>query len=116
MPYAAWCSAANRPRLVKPHRKATVATVVAESSRNRRAGELLARGMPAAEIGPALGQAVEAVDSVPMLARVARGAQLQTPALEGLAALLEGRIEPERWTETVTAPARNSRARTVRAA
>jgi 1-acyl-sn-glycerol-3-phosphate acyltransferase len=93
-----------------------VATVVAESSRNRRAGELLARGMPAAEIGPALGQAVEAVDSVPMLASAARAAQLQTPALEGLAALLEGRIEPERWTETVTAPARNSRARTVRAA
>ena len=45
-----------------------VATVVAASSRNRRAGELLAQGVPAAEIGPALGQAAEAVDSVPLLA------------------------------------------------
>jgi glycerol-3-phosphate dehydrogenase (NAD(P)+) len=72
--------------------------------------------MPAAEIGTALGQAAEAVDSVPMLASVARAARLQTPALEGLAALIEGRIEPERWTETVTAPARSSRARAVRAA
>ena len=34
-----------------------VATVVASGSRNRRAGELLAQGMPAAEIGHALGQA-----------------------------------------------------------
>ena len=49
-----------------------VATVVATSSRNRRAGELLAQGVPAAEIGPALGQAAEAVDSVPLLAIGAR--------------------------------------------
>jgi glycerol-3-phosphate dehydrogenase (NAD(P)+) len=93
-----------------------VATVVATGSRNRRAGELLAQGMPADEIGLALGQAVEAVDSVPLLAHVARGAHVPAPALDGLADLVEGRIEPERWTETVAEPARGPRAKPSRAA
>jgi glycerol-3-phosphate dehydrogenase (NAD(P)+) len=79
-----------------------VATVVSSSSRNRRAGELLAQGVPASEIGDALGQAVEAVDAAPLLASVARDAQLEAPALESLAALVEGRIEPEQWTATMT--------------
>jgi glycerol-3-phosphate dehydrogenase len=94
-----------------------VATVVASESRNRRAGELLAQGMPADEIGPALGHTAEAVDSVPLLAMAARDARLDTPALDGLAALVEGRIEPGRWTETVTQPAGRPRSRRpVRAA
>jgi 1-acyl-sn-glycerol-3-phosphate acyltransferase len=93
-----------------------VATVVASGSRNRRAGELLAQGMPAEEIGRALGQAAEAVDSVPLLATVARDARLDAPALEGLAALVEGRIEPERWTAAVTEPTRTPRKRSARAA
>ena len=80
-----------------------VATVVSSSSRNRRAGELLAQGVPASEIGSALGQAVEAVDSAPLLAHVARDAHLEAPALESLAALVEGRIEPEQWKATMTA-------------
>jgi glycerol-3-phosphate dehydrogenase (NAD(P)+) len=93
-----------------------VATVVSSSSRNRRAGELLAQGVPGAEIGRTLGQAAEAVDAVPLLASVARDAQLETPALDSLAALVEGRIEPERWTATVTAPTRRKPSRSVRAA
>lgn len=93
-----------------------VATVVSENSRNRRAGELLAQGVPAAEIAPALGHAAEAVDSVPMLASAARDGGLATPALDGLAALVEGRIDPEQWAATVTAPAKPRRARPVRAA
>ena len=60
--------------------------------------------MPASEIGNALGQAVEAVDSAPLLASVARDAHLEAPALESLAALVEGRIEPEQWTATMTEP------------
>jgi hypothetical protein len=72
--------------------------------------------MPAEEIGRALGHAAEAVDSVPLLATVARNARLDTPALDGLAALVEGRIGPESWTATVTAPARPKRSRPVRAA
>jgi glycerol-3-phosphate dehydrogenase len=93
-----------------------VATVVAAGSRNRRAGELLAQGIPPEEIGAVLGQAAEAVDSVPLLANVARAERLQAPALEGLAALVEGRIDPERWTATVTEPPRPKRKRSIRAA
>ena len=93
-----------------------VATVVSASSRHRRAGELLAQGMAAADIAPALGHAAEAVDTVPMLAIAARDGGLATPALDGLAALVEGRIEPEQWTATVTAPTAPPRPRRVRAA
>jgi glycerol-3-phosphate dehydrogenase (NAD(P)+) len=46
-----------------------VATALAPESRNRRAGELLAAGVPAAEIPARIGQAVEALESVPLLAR-----------------------------------------------
>jgi hypothetical protein len=53
---------------------------------------------------------------VPLLAAAARNARLDTPALDGLAALVEGRIEPEQWTETVTQPTVRGRKRTVRAA
>jgi glycerol-3-phosphate dehydrogenase len=81
-----------------------VATVVAAGSRNRRAGELLGQGMPAEEIGPALGQAAEAVDTVPLLAGALREAHVEAPALQGLAALVEGRIDAEGWTESLTAP------------
>ena len=93
-----------------------VATVVSERSRNRRAGELLAQGVPAAEIDSALGHPVEAVDSAPLLVSAARDADIETPALDGLAALIEGRIEPEQWTATVTEPARPRRKSAVRAA
>jgi glycerol-3-phosphate dehydrogenase len=93
-----------------------VATVVARGSRNRRAGELLSQGVRPSEIGVVLGHVAEAVDSVPLLANVARDARLATPAIDGLAALVEGRIEPEQWTATVTAPARQKRRRPARAA
>jgi glycerol-3-phosphate dehydrogenase (NAD(P)+) len=92
-----------------------VATVVADGSRNRRAGELLAQGMPAAQIAQALGHAVEAVDSVPLLAAMLAEADIAAPATAGLAALVEGRIDPERWTATVTQPATRS-SRKARAA
>lgn len=93
-----------------------VGTLVAAGSRNRRAGEMLARGVPSAEIAAMLGQAAEAVDSVPLLATVARDEHVEAPALEGLAALVEGRIDAERWAATLTKPKRRSRTRSVRAA
>jgi glycerol-3-phosphate dehydrogenase len=93
-----------------------VATVGSASSRNRRAGELLAQGIPAPEIPQALGQTAEAVDAVPLLAHVAREEHLDAPALESLAALVEGRIEPKRWTATITNSAWLHRKGTVRAA
>ena len=93
-----------------------VATVGAAGSRNRRAGELLAQGVPGPEIVEALGQTAEAVDSVPLLASVARDEHVDAPALTSLAALLEGKIAPERWTATVTDPAWLRKKTTVRAA
>jgi hypothetical protein len=69
--------------------------------------------VPAADIGRSLGQAADAVESVTMLATVAHDAQLSTPALDGLAALVEGRIEPERWTAAVTEPVRPRRSQRV---
>jgi glycerol-3-phosphate dehydrogenase len=81
-----------------------VATVLAEGSRNRRAGELLAQGMPAAEIGAALGQTAEAVAAVPLLATRLQQAGVDAPVLRGLAGIIEGRIDPERWTASLTAP------------
>jgi glycerol-3-phosphate dehydrogenase (NAD(P)+) len=93
-----------------------VAAVVATGSRDRRAGELLSQGVPPDQIGSVLGHVAEAVDSLPLLAHVARDARLSTPAIDGLAALVEGRIQPEQWTATVTAPSRPKRSRPIRAA
>jgi glycerol-3-phosphate dehydrogenase (NAD(P)+) len=93
-----------------------VATVVASSSRNRQAGALLAQGVAPGEIDAMLGHVAEAVDAVPLLATAARDAHLRAPALDGLAALVEGRIEPERWTAAVTQPVTRRPRRSIRAA
>jgi len=77
-----------------------VATVLAQESRSHRAGELLARGVRAAEIEPA----AEAVASVPLLARRVRDAGVEAPVLRGLAGLIEGRVEAAAWTASLTAP------------
>jgi glycerol-3-phosphate dehydrogenase len=81
-----------------------VATVVAEGSRNRRAGELLGRGMPAASIGDEIGQSSEALEGVGLLARTLRREGVPSPTLDTLVALVDGRIEPEAFTAHVTAP------------
>jgi glycerol-3-phosphate dehydrogenase (NAD(P)+) len=81
-----------------------VATVVAVGSRNRRAGELLGQGMPAASIGEAIGQSSEALDGVALLARTLRGEGVPSPTLDRLVALVDGRIAPEAFVAHVTAP------------
>jgi 1-acyl-sn-glycerol-3-phosphate acyltransferase len=78
-----------------------VATVVAAGSRNRRAGELLGQGIPAREIPRALGQAAEALDAVPLLAAALRSDGVPAPAVQGLAAVVEGRVPAQHWAETV---------------
>ena len=72
------------------------ATVMAPGSRNRRAGELLGSGVPAAQIPEQIGQASEALDSVPLCAETVTAAGIDAPALEGLAALIEGASTPVR--------------------
>jgi glycerol-3-phosphate dehydrogenase (NAD(P)+) len=93
-----------------------VATVMASGSRNRRAGELLAQGMAGDEICRALGQTAEAVDSVPLLAARVRDAGVEAPVLGSLAGLIEGRVEPARFTSSLTAPKKKPKAGAVRAA
>ncbi len=71
-----------------------VATVLAVHSRNRRAGELLARGATVREIERELGQTSEALDLMPLLARTMREAGIRAPATTELAALVQSRREP----------------------
>ncbi len=73
------------------------ATVLAPGGRNRRAGELLGRGTPAAQIPQIIGQASEGLDSVPLIASTVAAAGIPAGGLEGLKALIEGEIGPEAW-------------------
>jgi glycerol-3-phosphate dehydrogenase (NAD(P)+) len=73
------------------------ATMLAPTSRNRRAGELLGRGTPAAEIPAIVGQASEGLDAVPLLAAALTRAGSPAEALEGLAALIRGEIDAQAW-------------------
>jgi glycerol-3-phosphate dehydrogenase (NAD(P)+) len=83
-----------------------MATALAPHSRNRRAGELLAAGVPAGEISGRLGATAEAVDTVPMLVELCDRLRTEAPATEALAALVEGRVDPSRWIENVRAGGR----------
>jgi glycerol-3-phosphate dehydrogenase (NAD(P)+) len=93
-----------------------VATVLAEGSRNRRAGELLAAGVPAGEIGAALGQTAEAVATVPLLAARLKEAGVEAPVLRSLAGMIEGNVEPGRWQASLTAPKKAKKAHSAKAA
>jgi glycerol-3-phosphate dehydrogenase (NAD(P)+) len=78
-----------------------VATALAPSSRNRSAGELLAEGVPAAEIPGRLGQAVESLETVPLLARAIESAGIQAPIVSALARLIDGSLPLEEWVALV---------------
>lgn len=80
-----------------------VATALAPSSRNRTAGELLARGVPASEIPQQVGQAVEALDTVRLLARAIEREGLDAPVTSALARLIEGTLPLDRWVALVRA-------------
>ena len=73
------------------------ATVLAPKSRNRQAGELLGAGVPAEKIRGRLGQASEALDSVPLIAAAVAASGIEGTSLEGLSALIAGRIDAEEW-------------------
>lgn len=81
-----------------------VATVVAEGSRNRRAGELLGQGMSAQSIGDRLGQSSEAMDGVGLLAQTLRREGVPSPTLDRLAELVDGSIDVDAFTAAVTGP------------
>jgi glycerol-3-phosphate dehydrogenase (NAD(P)+) len=93
-----------------------VATALAPTSRNRSAGELLAAGVPAVEIPERLGQAVEALETVRLLARAIERAGLEAPVTSALARLIDGTLPLDDWVALVRAkqppPARFGRPRT----
>jgi len=78
-----------------------VATALARESRNRRAGELLAGGVPAAEIPQRIGQAVEALETVPLLARTLERAEVQAPVTSALGRLVAGELPLQEWVGLV---------------
>jgi glycerol-3-phosphate dehydrogenase (NAD(P)+) len=80
-----------------------VATALARESRNRRAGELLAAGVPSAEIPERVGQAVEALESVPLLARALERAGVGAPVTSALGRLISGELPLEAWVALVRA-------------
>ncbi|MCW3022306.1 MAG: glycerol-3-phosphate dehydrogenase [Conexibacter sp.] len=87
-----------------------VATALAPQSRNRRAGELMAAGVAARDIPEHIGQAVEALEAVPLLAGALERAGLDAPVTSGLARLISGELPLDAWVAlvrtTVPPPAR----------
>jgi glycerol-3-phosphate dehydrogenase (NAD(P)+) len=87
-----------------------VATALARESRNRRAGELLAEGVGAPEIPARIGQAVEALEWVPLLARRLEQAGVEAPVTSALGRLISGELPLDEWVAlvrtTVPPPAR----------
>jgi glycerol-3-phosphate dehydrogenase (NAD(P)+) len=80
-----------------------VATALAPQSRNRRAGELLAEGVPASEIPARIGQTVEALRSVPLLAKALTAAGIDAPVTIALGKLISGELPLDDWLEVVRA-------------
>ena len=85
------------------------ATILAPGSRNRRAGELLGNGTPAAEIPSIIGQASEGLDSVPLIARTVAASGVSAPGLEGLSQLIAGDITPGEWMASLRRAERSRR-------
>jgi glycerol-3-phosphate dehydrogenase (NAD(P)+) len=94
-----------------------VATALAPTSRNRSAGELLAQGVPGAEIPERLGQAVEALETVSLLARAIERAGVSAPITSALARLIAGTLPLDEWVALVrvSQPEPRRRAGRVRA-
>jgi glycerol-3-phosphate dehydrogenase (NAD(P)+) len=61
------------------------------SGRNRRAGELMARGASAQEALAEIGQVVEGLTTAPVLRDLSRRLGIELPITEGVCAVLEGR-------------------------
>jgi glycerol-3-phosphate dehydrogenase (NAD(P)+) len=80
-----------------------LATALARESRNRRAGELLAAGVPAEEIPARIGQAVEALESVPLLAHALLDAGVLAPVTGALGRLISGELPLDQWVALVRA-------------
>ena len=78
-----------------------VATALAEGSRNRRAGELLGRGIPSDRVDELLEQTAESLATVPLLVEALARHGVHAPVTTGLRDLLHGRVSPDEWLASV---------------
>jgi glycerol-3-phosphate dehydrogenase (NAD(P)+) len=67
-----------------------IVTCWSRHGRNRRAGELIARGTPAGQAAAEIGQVVEGLTTAPALLELARRLRIELPITEGVCAVLAG--------------------------
>jgi glycerol-3-phosphate dehydrogenase (NAD(P)+) len=67
-----------------------IVTCWAPSGRNRRAGELIARGASAEEAAAEIGMVIEGLTTAPVLRDLAHRLEIELPITEGVCAVLEG--------------------------
>jgi glycerol-3-phosphate dehydrogenase (NAD(P)+) len=67
-----------------------IVTCWSPSGRNRRAGELIARGATAEEAAAEIGMVVEGLTTAPVLRDLAHRLEIELPITEGVCAVLEG--------------------------
>jgi glycerol-3-phosphate dehydrogenase (NAD(P)+) len=67
-----------------------IVTCWSKSGRNRRAGELIARGAKAAAAAAEIGMVVEGLTTAPVLRDLAHRLELELPITEGVCAVLDG--------------------------
>lgn len=67
-----------------------IVTCWSKSGRNRRAGELIARGASPAEAAAQIGTVVEGLTTAPVLRDLAHRLELELPITEGVCAVLDG--------------------------
>ena len=68
-----------------------IVTCWSRHGRNRRAGELIARGASAEEAAAEIGQVVEGLTTAPVLRDLARRLEIELPITEGVCEVLSGR-------------------------
>ena len=70
-----------------------IVTCESRRGRNRRAGELIARGASGQEAVEQIGQTVEGLTTAPVLRALSHRLGIELPITEGVCAVLEGRVE-----------------------
>jgi glycerol-3-phosphate dehydrogenase (NAD(P)+) len=69
-----------------------IVTCESRLGRNRRAGELIARGATPDEAMAAIGQTVEGLTTAPVLRDLSHRLGIELPITEGVCAVLEGHV------------------------
>jgi glycerol-3-phosphate dehydrogenase (NAD(P)+) len=67
-----------------------IVTCWSKSGRNRRAGELIAQGVAAADAAAEIGMVVEGLTAAPLVQRLGRELAIELPITEGVCAVLDG--------------------------